>query len=1304
MKASSVESSSAPATNPEDGSLDEADGSVPHRLPLQEEQPCPQEILPSGRSDESTAALEARVALHEARSRARLDGRAPDWYRARPDSQRWIGLVSDGTASCLNPVLQALFLLPEVRALVFRFAHEERAEGKEAAADCSPLQLARLFAHMLRSRLSAVSPRALVASLGSPPPEHRADEVWHTLFRSLHAHGLPLRADLFEGQYHSLVQCAECGHATVTHPSFWHVPLNVTGRGSVVEALQHRVKWERMDGEQRWHCSRCARRVAAHQRSTFHSLPRLLLLLLQRGPHAAAARRRRARSRVLVPPTLLMDDFRTPDDLAGSGGRGGVGEGEERYDCMAMLMQRVGRHTAVARPGVKEQWYEFDDAHVRALGMAPSEGAAAHGGAADGGAVERAAGKGSRGAVAHEEHCYMAIYRRRDAEASEAALHAAAPAAPPASLLSDVEEEGVEAAALRRLQVLSEALLDVRLIPAYDVSSEVSLTLHADAPLAALHRAARRALPPPAEHGMDDGLEAALASLDSATPAPSALPAEEADLAAPRMNFRRWDSTRWLPGEPVEALYGTQQTLRSAGLTSSCTLLVEPEVHPDAKGFCSPMPPPHADDMYVRMRVWTSSESAVPADEMDEASTRTAEWVEDDGGKSAQSAAPDNKRVRFALLAELKAELPDGGTVPSSYNSRGRRLTWSNFNFESVLLRRSSEETSPRHPPPPSSASSVSSRRSSCGAASTTSATEDEDEIGSEIAEMDEFGVEQLLRVPPAGGASGGGSSAEGGGRTLSDLRHAVHLRLGIPPELQRLVLMCGGAAELLGEGSAAISELRLRADERQAELIVEEARSADAPCLLHQRLESRRHRLTLCFNSIGSGEYRHRIRADARETADSLKQRIAAALGVSGGSIRLRRGPRGAHLRAEDESVLQELGLTDGAAVYVEEGPSLRRDEFLVHAYWCEPPAAAVDEAEDEGAADRGERERETSPPKATGYDPDAADARRSRRSVSWATAAEVAEFIESSGTISSPSSSRSSSRSRSSASSRAGSRSRSVSPTLSTGSDSAGSGANTDADDDDERTPVSIDPVATISQQERACSVSVASSATVSTLRRKLRVALASIGSYPPGQPNDRLSVSLSSHRLRVYVRESGWPGEVLRGTELAQQRLVSDVYGSAQDGEVVLQLLRSDERLNHDQLLVGYLLLNAVGSPDSSGALHARANWTMAALLDSLSDLTAIPIPRLAVAKAPGGRRLLTSHQLRSLDWDSPSVLEAASLSSIPLQLKSGDVLVVRDRMHPPPRPPLVVPTPTRAPIARTTPLLPLTQPALMTPFRR
>ena len=459
-------------------------------------------------------------------------------------------------------------------------------------------------------------------------------------------------------------------------------------------------------------------------------------------------------------------------------------------------------------------------------------------------------------------------------------------------------------------------------------------------------------------------------------------------------------------------------TLGSLGLGRKPTLLLE------ARPRWDTWPLPSADDLYVRARLWTRPEAARRgAGEPVHAGRGTSgeEWEAecDEGGSfsfgrrsaAAASAAvivapaeegkdvldrQHDKHVRFAPLAAITLPPSTSAGVDVSAtlgnpNSRGRRLSWSTLSFESVdvgsssdLHRRVLEARRNHPPPPPSSASSVSSissnhssRRSSASsegtpasstATSCAASEDDDDEPGAEL------GPEQLLCVP-RGAAAGAAPLA-----VLAALAGGVEAAFGVPPPLQRLVRVRsaarGTASELLAVLPApAPAPAQLVAGD---ELLVERAESAAAASVLLARREARRHRLRLTFNSLHSGsgscDMSRALIADGRETVAALKGRIAGLLRADPAAIRLRRGgPRGAHLRAEAETLVGVGGasLSDGSSVYVERGAPLSATDALVAVYWCE--AGAPDEVAGSvgggGGGGGGERRgsRDVRPPRET-------------------------------------------------------------------------------------------------------------------------------------------------------------------------------------------------------------------------------------------------------------------------------------------------------------------------------------------------
>ena len=86
-------------------------------------------------------------------------------------------------------------------------------------------------------------------------------------------------------------------------------------------------------------------------------------------------------------------------------------------------------------------------------------------------------------------------------------------------------------------------------------------------------------------------------------------------------------------------------------------------------------------------------------------------------------------------------------------------------------------------------------------------------------------------------------------------------------------------------------------------------------------------------------------------------------------------------------------------------------------------------------------------------------------------------------------------------------------------------------------------------------------------------------------------------------------------------------------------------------------------------ASGTLCAQSGWSTERLLLEAASCCAVPAGSLSIAKPPtvgaksldgkGGAKLLAS-----LKWDEPKIVTAAKVGAFPLQLRDGDVILLRD----------------------------------------
>ena len=190
-------------------------------------------------------------------------------------------------------------------------------------------------------------------------------------------------------------------------------------------------------------------------------------------------------------------------------------------------------------------------------------------------------------------------------------------------------------------------------------------------------------------------------------------------------------------------------------------------------------------------------------------------------------------------------------------------------------------------------------------------------------------------------------------------------------------------------------------------------------------------------------------------------------------------------------------------------------------------------------------------------------------------------------------------------------------------------------------------IDQLATKVAATASATLAVAQSTKVGALKSKLVEAL---------------GLDCSPHCLRLYKRSGARPGVVLRDGRTVRQSLT----GGFEDKEVVVQLLRAEERLSDATLLIKFHVIDEGGVPGPAELVHAQSAWSASELLTSLAAVTAIPIDELALAKPPTvGANAITAALVAKLKWDDPKLLATRKISSHPMQLRDGDSLVLRRR---------------------------------------
>eukprot|EP00747_Dinoflagellata_sp_TGD_P138729 gnl/TRDRNA2_/TRDRNA2_175820_c8_seq1.p1 gnl/TRDRNA2_/TRDRNA2_175820_c8~~gnl/TRDRNA2_/TRDRNA2_175820_c8_seq1.p1 ORF type:complete len:641 (+),score=96.84 gnl/TRDRNA2_/TRDRNA2_175820_c8_seq1:251-1924(+) len=233
--------------------------------------------------------------------------------------------------------------------------------------------------------------------------ERYAAEAWHAHLRRHRS----FLVDTCQGQLRSQVRCKECGCVSVTFDPFLFLSLPMPPklargrRAPIQDAIRAFCSEELLDGDNRWGCPRCGRRVQALKRIDLWKLPLLLAVHLKRFGFEASSsfadaepRAWKIEGEVMVPLARL--------DLQQFVAEPSPQKVPLQYDLFATVdhvgaSPLVGHYTATCRRS--DGWWRFDDSRTEFLGAVAEDDRDDFG----------------TGARVISEDNYLLLFQRRDA-------------------------------------------------------------------------------------------------------------------------------------------------------------------------------------------------------------------------------------------------------------------------------------------------------------------------------------------------------------------------------------------------------------------------------------------------------------------------------------------------------------------------------------------------------------------------------------------------------------------------------------------------------------------------------------------------------------------------------------------------------------------------------------------------------------------------------------------------------------------------------------------------------------------------
>ncbi|KAI5055170.1 hypothetical protein GOP47_0030514 [Adiantum capillus-veneris] len=281
------------------------------------------------------------------------------------------GLNNLGNTCFLNSVLQCLTYTPPFTTYFQEGLHKSSCR---AVAFCAMCALENHVKQALSAPGRVISPNQLVRNLRCISRsfhmgrQEDAHEYMRYLIEALqkccpldvHAKAPPgsqknYIQNFFGGRLQSQVKCTECGHSSNTYDPFLDLSLDIVKAESLVKALTRFTAIEILDGDNKYFCSKCKKKVRAHKQFTIDCAPHVLTVQFKRFSSSGGFGGKIDKN-VLFGRTLDLTPFV-------NGKEGGV-----RYSLYAVLVHsgwstHSGHYFCFVRTSA-DIWHRLDDSRV----------------------------------------------------------------------------------------------------------------------------------------------------------------------------------------------------------------------------------------------------------------------------------------------------------------------------------------------------------------------------------------------------------------------------------------------------------------------------------------------------------------------------------------------------------------------------------------------------------------------------------------------------------------------------------------------------------------------------------------------------------------------------------------------------------------------------------------------------------------------------------------------------------------------------------------------------------------------------
>ncbi|KAG9395095.1 Ubiquitin carboxyl-terminal hydrolase [Carpediemonas membranifera] len=199
-----------------------------------------------------------------------------------------VGLVNQGATCYMNSLLQALYHTPEFRNIIYSYSYDAEKDGPED--ESIPLQLQYLFAAMERTERSCITTDDLTKAFGWDSMDsfvqqdvHETSKILLDALENCFAGHDGLKERLVAmsyGKLHNSVRCLKCHNLTTREEPMSDLAVDL--RPDLTQALEALLESERLEGDNRYYCDKCAAKVDADKFMSVGRLPPVMHVHVKR--------------------------------------------------------------------------------------------------------------------------------------------------------------------------------------------------------------------------------------------------------------------------------------------------------------------------------------------------------------------------------------------------------------------------------------------------------------------------------------------------------------------------------------------------------------------------------------------------------------------------------------------------------------------------------------------------------------------------------------------------------------------------------------------------------------------------------------------------------------------------------------------------------------------------------------------------------------------------------------------------------------------------------------------------------------